>query len=131
MPDTQEELALKARLSYKASLILYVGLLVSQFLNVLYWDAPENSALIIALLTTVPLLLPAYGIIKQQPRSAAWLCFIVCFYFMSGVVEAWLKADSIHGWLITSLSFLLFNSAMMFTRWQGKLNQLREKEPLT
>ncbi|WOG26135.1 DUF2069 domain-containing protein [Endozoicomonas sp. 8E] len=114
----------KARLSYRLSLLLYFCLLASQIAKVLWLHPPQNSAWMIASFTIVPLLLPLYGLIRRQPRASAWLCFILCFYFISGVLDAWFIRDSIHGWLITAFSSALFVSAMMFTRWQGQLNNL-------
>ncbi|WP_051786298.1 DUF2069 domain-containing protein [Endozoicomonas numazuensis] len=117
-----QDLTQRATISYRVSLILYVCLLASQVAKVLWLHPPESSVWMIASFTIIPLLAPVYGLIKRQPRASAWLCFIICFYFISGVLDAWFIKDSIHGWLITVFSSLLFVSAMMFTRWQGQLN---------
>ena len=115
-----QNLGRKADISYKISVFLYLGLALTVLAETLWLNRPQGSALIISVILILPLLLPLPGILKKQPRAAAWLCFIVCFYFMSGVMKAWIESEKPLGWLMTGFSSLLFITAMMFIRWQSK-----------
>ena len=43
----------------------------------------------LALLATLPLLLPLQGIVKGSLRSLTWGGYLVLLYFLIGVMEAW------------------------------------------
>ena len=120
----KEELLRKADISFRISLVLYLVLIIAQIAKVTWLQPPENSTALILAFSIIPLLLPAYGFIKRQPRSAAWLCFILCFYFTSSLLYVWFDITSINAWVMSAGSVTLFISAMMFTRWQGKANNL-------
>ncbi len=118
----KEELLRKANISYKISVSLYLILILAQIAKVTWLQPPENSIALILAFSIFPLLIPAYGFLKRQPRASAWLCFILCFYFTSSVLYVWFDRSSINAWIMSIGSFSLFISAMMFTRWQGKAN---------
>lgn len=128
MTEQLTDLLNKANKSHKLSLMLYVGLLLTVVVETWWLNPPPGSILMISAIQLIPLLLPLYGLIKRQPRASAWLCFILCFYFMSGVLDAWFQPEVLNGWLMTGFSSLLFVSAMMFTRWQGKANNLASQQ---
>ena len=116
-------LAKKAAWSYKLSLLFYSGLLLTLMAKTWLLDPPPGSLWFATVIQVVPLLLPVVGLLRRQPRSAAWLCFILCFYFTSGVLAVWLTPLEVHEWLVTGFSAALFTSAMLFTRWQGQLSR--------
>lgn len=109
-------LSTKTKVAFRIGMGLYLSLALT--LISLLWQSGAGLKWLLVLL--VPLLLPLAGLIKQQPRSSAWLCFILCFYFIGGVLKAWANPWLWSGWLITGLSLALFITAMLFTRWQGK-----------
>ena len=121
-----QNLGRKADVSYGISSFLYFGLTLTVLAETLWLNRPQGSALAISAILILPLLLPLPGMLKKQPRAAAWLCFIVCFYFMSGVMKAWIESDQPVGWLMTGFSSLLFITAMMFIRWQSQRLRLTE-----
>lgn len=43
----------------------------------------------LALVVTVPLLLPLYGVWKQQPRALIWAGYLMLLYLTLGLVEWW------------------------------------------
>ncbi|MGI9276431.1 MAG: DUF2069 domain-containing protein [Endozoicomonas sp.] len=115
-----QNLGRKADISYKVSIFLYLGLTLTVLAETLWLNRPQGSVLAISAILTLPLLMPLPGMLKKQPRAAAWLCFILCFYFMSGVMKAWFDSARPTGWLMTGFSSLLFVTGMMFIRWQSQ-----------
>ncbi len=114
-------LAMKARASYGLCLTLYSGLIITLLIKTWWLDPPQSSQWFATCIQLFPLLLPIAGLLGKKTRGAAWLCFILCFYFTSGVVSTWLTPAEIHEWVITLLSGSLFITAMFFTRWQGQV----------
>lgn len=116
----------KARVSYRISTALYFGLMATLMAETWWLNPPQGSLASISLIQLLPLLLPVVGLVKRSPQAASWLCFILCFYFISGVLDAWFRPEQPQGWLITGFSSLLFISAMMFIRWQAKAINLQQ-----
>lgn len=75
-----------------------------------------DSPLLIWLVRIGPLLVFIPGVLYKWPRSFAWLCFVVLFYFISAVVDAFLERD-LSGWIQTTLCVTLFVSSMFYIRW--------------
>ncbi|WP_067514583.1 DUF2069 domain-containing protein [Endozoicomonas ascidiicola] len=113
----------KANRIYHISLALYAGLVLSLLAETWWFTPPDNHVWIISLLQLLPLFLPLYGLLKRGIRAASWLCFILCFYFTSGVLDAWLRPEQPHGWFITGFSVSLFITSIMFIRWQAQANR--------
>ena len=118
--DTPETVLNKSHLAHRVTLALYGGLILALLAETWWWNPPPGSRLIISGLTLLPLLLPLGGLLKRRPRSAAWLCFILCFYFISGVLSVSAQPASPHGWLVSVLTGLLFIVALLFIRWQNR-----------
>ncbi|WBA80177.1 DUF2069 domain-containing protein [Endozoicomonas sp. GU-1] len=116
----------KANQIYQVCLALYAGLILSLLAETWWLNPPPGSIFGISALQILPLLLPLPGLLKRGLRAASWLCFILCFYFISGVLEAWFRPEQPQGWLITGFSVLLFITSMMFVRWQAQANRLLE-----
>ncbi len=114
-------LIMKARVCYQLCLTLYGGLIITLLIKTWWLDPPQSSQWFATCIQLLPLLLPLAGLLGKRPTGAAWLCFILCFYFVSGVVAVWVTPSEIHEWVITGLSCSLFVTAMFFTRWQGRL----------
>jgi len=119
----------KADLGYKAVMALYTALALTLIAETGWFNPPPSSKLIIMVLQLLPLLTPLPWVLKRQLRATAWLCFILCFYFVSGVLDAWFRPEQFYGWLITIFTVLLFCIAMMFIRWQAQA--LKATHPVT
>ena len=74
----------KADLGYKVVLALYAALTLTLIAETGWFNPPPGSKLIIMTLQLIPLLTPMIWVLKRQLRATAWLCFILCFYFISG-----------------------------------------------
>lgn len=114
----------KANRVYQLTLTLYGGLILSLLAKIWWLNPPPGSMLGISLLQILPLLLPMPGVLKRRLRAASWLCFILCFYFTSGVLELWFRPAQIQGWLISGFTVSLFISSIMLIRWQAAANRL-------
>lgn len=115
-------LAKKANIAYQLSRVLYIGLLVVITLWTFIIDPPEiEYQTSVWLIRIVPLLLFITILFSRSPRSCAWLCFVVLFYFTAGVLNIFQSPDLAFGWLECIISSLLFCSAMMYVRWQYQL----------
>lgn len=110
----------KAEIGYRWTIGLYLGLMMALLAETWWLNPPPGSQLPITAIQLIPLLLPLRGLLKRSPRSAAWLCFILCFYFISGVLSVSAQSDSPHGWMISGFSVLLFIMSLLFIRWQSQ-----------
>lgn len=116
-------LQIRANLAFRFNLLLYISLTAVLLTRTLWLDPPEGSVILIALAQIVPLLLPVVGLFKRGLRAASWLCFILCFYFISAVLAVWFDTQSISAWIFVIIVSTLFINSMMFIRWQGQLNR--------
>ena len=84
------------------------------------WFANVPSKLLWAILGVqlAPLLLLAPGLILGNARAHAWTCFVVNIYFIQGVLAAIDPARMLFGILEALISFELFCSALLYTRWR-------------
>lgn len=114
----------KSSIVYKITMTLYFGLALAMLAEIWWLNPPQGSRIAITALAIIPLLLPIVGLLKRSPRSAAWLCFILCFYFISGVLSVSARPESAHGWLIAIISCTLFVTAMIFIRWQSQAKRV-------
>ncbi|MET4693747.1 DUF2069 domain-containing protein [Endozoicomonas lisbonensis] len=113
----------KAAFIYSLTMGLYVSLALALLAETWWLNPPPGSRLAITAIQLIPLTLPLYGLLKRNPRSAAWLCFILCFYFISGVLSVSAQPESLHGWLTAGISCLLFSVSLLFIRWQSRVNR--------
>ena len=83
----------------------------------------QGAPLIIYVLSLLPLMIFIPGMLRDNPRTLIWVCFVILMYFAVAVDNlagpAPQPLDIVE--LITSL--VLFSAAMMFARWrQQQLN---------
>lgn len=97
------------RICAGAIALLVLNALAQQF-------APEArlSTLVIQL---VPLLIFVPGMLAKHYRTYSWLCFVVLFYFIVGVTNVMSPLADVYGWVTLLASVVLFNAAMMTSRW--------------
>jgi len=124
---TQETLPLKQRLRLQlklkialiTSLFSYITLLLVIAIN--QWVQPDGT-IKYWILQSVPLLIFIPGIFfpkyVQRPfRTYSWMCFVILIYFIHYADKLSTDPGSIINWIAISLTLLLFNSAMMTSRW--------------
>lgn len=71
----------------------YLALLAWQPVWHLLLPQPHGSRnWIIALVATIPLLLPLTGVLRMRHRALVWAGYLVLLYFIVGVMEAWSNA---------------------------------------
>ena len=85
--------------------------------NLLFADLHGASPWVI-LIPIIPLAILAPGLLNGSARGHAWCCFVVNLYFIQGVLAATDPNRVVYGWLLASLSFVLFCSALYYTRWR-------------
>lgn len=68
-----------------------------------------------------PLLLFIPGLIKRSHKTAAWLAYMIMLYFVLAVMLAFTPGGSGWGWLLVADTMLIFLSALMFIRWQKRV----------
>ncbi|MGC3834744.1 DUF2069 domain-containing protein [Moritella viscosa] len=83
--------------------------------------AHQSNPLAKALIWIFPLLLPAYGLIKGKPYTAAWSNFIVMIYYMHSLTIMYTDPDERH---LAILEFIFANCMLfgngIYARMQGK-----------
>lgn len=117
---TSEELHKKALIAFQICSLLYITLCVAVLVKVGWTHPPPNSNVTISIIVILPLMLPVIGFFQKSLRAVSWLCFILCFYFISGVTDVWLRPEQCTGWIILISSSLLFINNILFIRWQGQ-----------
>jgi len=71
----------------------------------------------LALIATLPLLLPLRGILEENLRSMTWGSYLLVFYLMAGVMEAWSNpADRGAALFQTALALLYVICLLMLVR---------------
>lgn len=119
--QTAHPLQNKADLSFKIVLALYLALSGVLIAETWWFNPPPGSLVAITFIQLIPLLIPLPWVLKRGLRAVAWLCFILCFYFISAVLDVWFRPEQLYGWLSTSFTVLLFITSMLFIRWQAKV----------
>lgn len=121
----QDSLTRKVALSRAVTLFSFFGLI----LWLTAWHlmiSPPSSAneYVVWGFQTLPLALFLPVIMKKHLRGHIWLCFFLTVYFMHAVTIAMSShSTAMLGLIETLLVMILFTSAMMFARWQSKLNK--------
>ncbi|MBB3047396.1 putative membrane protein [Litorivivens lipolytica] len=127
IPDASaESLQAKADLAWRVLLVCFVIELVVLTLTT-WWLHQEGRqpSLTIWLVRIVPLLVFVPGMLKRNPRSLAWLCFVILMYFMIAVTEAMSPLRLWINHIEVALSVVIFLSAMMTIRWQAQAERKR------
>ena len=76
-------------------------------------------ACLLALVATLPLLLPLRGLLKLSLRSLTWAGYLVMLYLVIGIMEAWSNpAQRAAALLQTGLVVIFVGSVLVFSRRQ-------------
>lgn len=118
LEDTQE-LANRIRIMRYSVIASWTGLVL--LLTYTSWAmTPEGARpLVIWLIQCGPLLLFLPGLWKGLIRAHLWLCFLILFYFIQGVLAAFRPDELIVGVLEIVFTLDLFVAATMYCRWEG------------
>jgi len=116
---------MNAQLARKLTLTSYAGLVITIVLWYFISDPPRFVfSTILSLLYLGILLVPAYGLLRNKPRTYMWSSYLILLVFMHAIVETY--ANSIHrAYAIAELvlSLVFFFSATLCVRYarQGLL----------
>ncbi|MBC9251745.1 hypothetical protein A9179_15850 [Pseudomonas alcaligenes] len=111
----QPRVALTRALSLFSFIALSILLLAW---NLFYADLHGARPWVVLAIQLGPLLLLAPGLLLGNARAHAWACFVMNIYFIQGILAAIDPARSLFGLLETVISFSLFCSALLYTRWR-------------
>lgn len=118
MTDTvKRPIANAARKSLQAQKTAAAALAVLLLNSLLQQFTEADARFSLLLLQWLPLLLFVPGMWTRQHRSYSWLCFVVLFYFIVAVTNVMSPLASLHGWIMLIASVVLFNAAMLASRW--------------
>lgn len=101
------------------SLVLFVALaLLIALWNLGFADLHGARTWVVMCIQLLPLLLLAPGMFLGHARGHAWTCFVINLYFIQGILAAIDPSRAVFGVLETIISFSLFCSALLYTRWK-------------
>lgn len=96
----------------------YILLIALQ--TIWHWLLPPPAGAgswILALVATLPLLLPLKGVLSGSLRSMTWAGYLVMLYFVIGVMEAWANpAQRLPALAQVALVVLFVGSVVAFSR---------------
>lgn len=95
----------------------YFGLLLYFLVNTIVVTPSITLATpVIWLIQTVPLLIFLWGLLRSNPRTYAWMCFVVLLYFTHGVLLAFDPSRRWLGITETLLCIVMFVAMILFIR---------------
>lgn len=114
----------------KMALVGYVGLLIYMPLWLIVISPSDGLSPALSLaLFTLPLLLPAKGILQGNPYTFAWSNFIVLIYFLHSLTTLWVLP---HERILAAIELLfastMFYGATYYAKFRGQELGLRIKK---
>ncbi len=110
----------------KVARALYLALLAWQPIWLAFLPPPAGKASWpIALVATLPLLLPLPGVLSRRPRAMVWGGYLALVYFMFGVMEWW----SAPGQRLAAGVEVLLSAAFLITLAIATRKQPRGNKP--
>lgn len=109
----------RVKLSRALSLFSFIALLTLLLVwNLAFADLHGARIGVVLAIQLLPLALLAPGMLMGNARAHAWTCFVVNIYFIQGVLAAIDPARALFGVLEAVISFGLFCTALLYTRWR-------------
>ena len=109
----------RLKLSRALSLLSFLALLGLLLIwNLAFADLHGARIGVVLAIQLLPLALLAPGLLLGHARAHAWACFVVNLYFIQGVLAAIDPTRALFGALEAVISFGLFCSALLYTRWR-------------
>ncbi len=109
-------LSLRAKTAYVLLVVAWLALVVYQSAIIVVYGEPW----ILWVGRLGPLLLFAYGLVRRQPRSIVWLCFVSLLYFVAGVERLFASPSDWSAWLAMDAIVSMFVAGMLYVRWQSR-----------
>lgn len=79
------------------------------------------SPILVLVMFTLPLLIPAKGLIKGNPYTYAWSNFILMIYFLHSLTTIWVLPEE---WIFALIEFVLttsmFLSGTYYAKYRGQ-----------
>lgn len=111
----------KVTLGLRVTHISYALLLLA--ISWLNFQSPDNGVGL-WLFKMVPLIIFIPGFIKRYYRTYSWLCFALLPYFI-WIIPLAMGRGSFGDWAIVLLIVIIFNAAMMSSRWMQQQSYLQ------
>lgn len=118
LEDTQE-LNNRIRIMRYSVMVSWIGLVLLLTFSSWVMTPPGVRPLVIWLIQCGPLLVFLPGLWKGYIRAHLWLCFLILFYFIQGVLAAFRPDDLVIGVIQVVLTLDLFIAATFYCRWEG------------
>lgn len=115
------ELNEKAKAISPLMKISYFALMVALSLSTWVWvQEGRQPSITIWVIRTLPLLIFVRGVLREDLRTLAWLCFVVLLYFVMAVTESMSPFALWINYVELALTVVIFCSATLFIRWRGR-----------
>lgn len=114
-----QNLRLKLKIALGSTLLSYFSLLL---LIAVYNIFHPGGSIKYWLFQSIPLLIFIPGIIQRRFRTYSWMCFVILIYFIHYADKLSTDPGSIANWIAIFLTVVLFNGAMMTSRWMQYFN---------
>lgn len=109
----------RLKLTRALSLFSFIALVILLLAwNLGFADLHGARTWVVLCIQLVPLALLAPGLAIGSARAHAWTCFVMNIYFIQGILAAIDPSRALFGALETIISFSLFCSALLYTRWR-------------
>ncbi|SIS54128.1 DUF2069 domain-containing protein [Neptunomonas antarctica] len=121
-----DSLRKKARITRVTSIASYIGLMVLFTLWFMVFHPLGTGKLwVIWAVHVLPLAGFIPSILSGNPRSHAWLCFVLLLYFIEAILAVTTSVETrTFGLFYTALVTTLFTSAMLYARWGSQFARL-------
>ncbi|GAB3370912.1 DUF2069 domain-containing protein [Spongiibacter taiwanensis] len=123
------ELNEKAKAISPLMKISYFALMVALSLSTWVWvQEGRQPSITIWVIRILPLLIFVRGVLREDLRTLAWLCFVVLLYFVMAVTESMSPFALWINYVELALTVVIFCSATLFIRWRGRYLAAQRRE---
>lgn len=128
-----EALRKKARITRVITITSYIGLMLLFTLwYMLIHPLEVGKPWVIWALHVLPLACFLPAIKSGNPRSHAWLCFVLLLYFIEAILATTTSVETrVFGAIYTLLTATLFSAAMMYARWGSQFAKVARQAEKT
>lgn len=119
--DVMNNLQRKAVAMAPLMKVSYFALMVALSLSTWVWiQEGRQPSITIWVIRVAPLLIFVRGVLREDLRTLAWLCFVVLLYFVMAVTESMSPFALWINYVELALTVIIFISATLFIRWRGR-----------
>ncbi len=105
--------------SFAVRVVVAASLLLLALLVLIQWTSGSFNLLIL-IAQMIPLALTLPGQFNKSSRSMQWLCFVVLFFMVQGILLAFTPGRTWIGLTEAAICLILFFSAIIFIRASRK-----------